>query len=248
MSAREVYSTPKECAVWEAVALLALMQSLDEGDIEIAPGAHSDVYKLGAMVMSDWNVDNADFDLHCERAYRRIEDMEDTWSYAQMLATTNGVEGVEVHPPVFLGHKQSTAKSEGIVLCPTALKSDLDLSNAIWTSTAKLLRTYSQKLLLIGGRIDGAQFLENEMYVNDSFEEKLYALSTAELVVGPPNEWLWIAFGMKKKIVCLYPDHIPVPRWLPWYDEGHQAVLLYTRHQVQSAIVNYGLRKLIGAL
>lgn len=243
--------------LWESVALVQLVQALLKEKLidAVALPEDLDVQRLLGLAMIPqvggilWeHVDKQP--LSFSGAYRTVEQAKNP--YSDVLARANGYHNLKLLPPQFPG-VHPVGEPSGIVLTPFGLKADLDLMVPIWRAVVKQMRSYGEPVYLMGDdkqhRLDAASFVEGDLYLDCSLERKLQILSTAKLVIGVPNAWMWAASAWTnvRKLV-LYPDNIPPKRWFPVEDtEGeHYGRLLYSAHMIQLPVILAALRKLVG--
>lgn len=235
---------PLETKTWEVVAACLLAQqnglvlsSVVTGDlhenIEIAElcGVAS---VSGAVVRSEA--------LPFDSTYRAVE-TED--SYIQTLATKAG--GLKWRERLRLS--QETGVGGGIILCPFAIKQDFALPIPMWLHIAHFLRSYRVPFKVMGDyeeRIEAFAIPEQHVLSAIAVKEKVRELAYADLIVGVPNAWTWLATAWNKKMLLPFPDGTPQDRWLLPYDPDSVARLLYGRDGMHVPLILAGVRKLLG--
>jgi hypothetical protein len=98
-----------------------------------------------------------------------------------------------------------------------------------------------------GERLDAAHFTEDEILSNLGNTSKLAIIASACLIIGAPNAWTWLGAALKKKLLIISPDNVPLHRW--WWQDGHDIMhLVYESQQLQVPLILTGLRQLIEKL
>lgn len=236
-------SIPASLSLWEAVATVQVLQSL--GTPVVVSGDTGDTERL----FLDANLSLGTFDgqsLAYSDAYRRVEETDR--SYIEHLAKASDLEIPRFTPLKFPHVKPSEESS--IIVAPYALKKDLDLPISVWQPIIHHLRTYDKPVKLMtkrGMRLEAASFTESEILSNELMSDKLAALASATLVVGTPNEWTWLATAWERKLVILYPEHVPPQRWFWQYHDNFGRIVFQT-HMLQIPVILAGLRTLIATL
>lgn len=229
--------------LWEAVAALQLAQST---------GIISQAYLTTDLTIDELckacgggGVKSFTSEKHkfgFDAAYRRV----DTYDGSYLEALAEGEPMQETKPLVVAAQP---TKEACIVVCPWPIKKEFELHRAIWTSVTKFLRTYSLPVYLLGEeteRQDTSMYYENEILSKCSVKEKLEYLASAQLVVGVPNAWVWLAASMQTKLILLYPEAWPARRWF-WQDNDNVRRVIYDSRNVQTPVVLAALRSIIKA-
>ena len=134
------------------------------------------------------------------------------------------------------------------MVCPFALKGDMDLPLPVWSAIIRHLLSYDIPVKLLASenrRMESCAFYEEDILSGLPLVAQLTELASARLIVGVPNEWMWAATAWQKKLIVLYPDTQPPKRWF-WYAHDNFARLLYQMHQLAPPVMLAGLRQLIG--
>ena len=229
---------PSDILMWEAVATVQIAQAMgvpvrcDESMTSLCSYA-------GLQVGQGEGIE-----LAYGRAYKKVD--SDTQPYVYVLAKESGLS-LNIQPPKFPGVKPASGKY--IVLCPFALKQELDLQVGVWRAVVRMLRMYDLPVYLMGGPgewRDECAFSENEILSEEPIETKLSYLAGATLIVGVPNAWLWMATAWEKKLIYLYPDMMATVRWFH-YSSLNYGRLIYPARGIQVSAVLAGLRQMIAA-
>lgn len=253
--------------LWEAVAALQIIQALErQGPVELIQTTNFRAQQLFSLAdMKIGNDRDSAKGLLFEAARNKVEGGDE--AYLRVLARENGfddlfsmvtlaraidalaltiTEPTVVEAPKLLRYQPS---EKVIVLCPFALKKELDLPSYVWKNITRLLRTYKYPLLLIGepGKRLAAGFTESEILSDQALDTQIKALASAVLVVGVPNGFTWLATAWQKKIALLYPEEIPPKRWF-WYCNDNYGRIFYQTEHVKVPIMLAGLRRLIDLL
>ncbi len=236
-------SVPAALSLWETVATIQILQaSAEQVRIVEVNGDVGDLIRhTGLSVPSVV----AASPLEYSEAYRRMEETD--LPYIEHLAKASDLpyKAVPLSFPDIVPEKNGS-----IIVAPYGLKRELDLPFSVWQPIVQHLRSYGLPVHLMarrGQRMDSCTFTEGELLSNRSIGKKLRELAGAELIVGTPNEWMWLATAWEKKLIVLYPDHIPPRRWF-WQTHDNYGRILYQVHLLQVPIVLAGLRRLISNL
>ena len=233
---------PARTKSWEVAATLQLISGGDQVTTDSPAIAEMVSGILGfATVNPDRDTVMFDYD----GAYRRVDETEQ--SYVEVLSSGR----VPVAPLPDLSERAtgSVGPNSGILMAPFAVKTGLDLPVFVWRSIVTHLRTYGRVSLMSdpGEWMDACAFHENEIFSEDSMRDKLRALASADLVVGVPNAWMWLAAAWRKKLIVLYPQDVPPRRWY-WYQDDNFARVVFDPRQLQIPVILAGLRSMIEVL
>lgn len=234
-------SIPASTSMWEAVASVQLLQSLNES-VQVNCSGQESLFTLAGFSTGEFNATP----LAYSEAYRRTEETERP--YIEHLAKASDIELAKFAPLKLPNVAPSGDAS--IIVAPYGLKKELDLPVSVWYPIIHHLRTYDQSVQLMakrGMRMDAASFTEGEILSNESLADKLAALASATLVVGTPNEWTWLATAWERKLVILYPEHVPSHRWF-WQYHDNFGRIVFQAHLLQIPVILAGLRILIATL
>lgn len=204
--------TPRT-TLWEAVAVLQLMQTLKDIPAFVCAGEIGDLWRCADLC----SCGKEELSLAFADAYREVDNSD--LPYVEVLAQASAwPSGDEIKPPKFC---VEPSEGGGIVICPFAPKRELELPVNLWRALVRVLRTYNVPVSLMGARgqwLDAVAFTEGEILTEQPMAVKIKKIASADLVIGVPNEWLWAASGFTKTLIYLYPDNVPSRRWFQFSD------------------------------
>jgi hypothetical protein len=237
---------PNDTPLWEVVGSLQVAQARHValcGPSQLA----IDIAELSARIIY---LDPPEhIELNYSKAYRAIDTSENP--YPVVLAAQSGITiNTDAVMKIQLPGIQPGTR-DGIIVCPKTFKPELALPPVTWRAIVRMLRSYDRPVYLMGEPgewMDDASFAENEILTELPLKEKLEWLAGAELIVGVPNAWLWLAAAWEKKIAFLYPDSIPKYRWFWFASDSTYGRISFVPYQLQTAVVLTGLRTMIDAL
>lgn len=235
--------------MWEQVAAVQVMQAVDPHPT-ILSGIHigHDLFRYAGILPSFETT--AEHSFNCSVAFRYLATSK--MMYPQVLATSAGLhQGMKISPPSFPEAALSVDMTGGIVLCPFEIDPAFQIPVTVWKAVARHLRSTGVKLSLMGDagqRMDAANFSEGCTLSQLTLIKKMQALASAQLVIGVPNAWTWIATAWGKKIILLHPDNVPSSRWFGFYETPKLGRLLYQGHLIQIPVVLAGLRKILNMM
>lgn len=239
-----MYVLPEVLSVWETVATLMVAQCVGE---TVHGGTLGQQNLCMLAGLGPTSIVTSRSVLAYPEAYREIDAGKDT--YMDVLARVSGISLLTDIAP--LSFQDYPATDDGaILLCPYGPKPSLDLPHKVWVPLARMLRTYGVPVYLLGSpgqRMDQAAFCENAIMSEECIASKVALLSSARLVVGVPNEWLWLAASWDKAMVCLYPEDVPQRRWFPFASQRFGRCLYDPRNLFIPAVLA-GVRALIADL
>lgn len=182
-----------------------------------------------------------------DRVYRDIEDSKADEPYPVVLGRALGLG------PLYGDLRLKLPADPGVplyrnalILAPFALRRDLEIPLVVWRHIARFCRSYGRPVLLLGdesARMDIATFTEGDLLGRQPLRTILATLAAAELVVGVPNEWMWLAASYNTKVALLYPETVPPKRWF-WYGSNRVARGIFTPSNVQTPVVLTTIRKI----
>src|SRR5215471_12228051 len=153
-------------------------------------------------------------------------------SYVEGLARCSGVS-YPTTMPLLMVPEGSCHAGKHIVLAYGAVHGDFVLPVPVWRAILRMARTYASKIYLVGtGERPDVALMESECLVDERLAaEKWNIVSEAALVIGPPNDWTWLATAWRKPIVVLYADSQPMRKWFPF---GHDKFgrMLYNKDRL----------------
>lgn len=231
-----ILAIDRPVATWEALAGLHVSQTIGAWDLRCAQnGDVSALIAAGGLCSplheGDWDDCSARL-LNFGDAYRTAENRTDQRSYSGILAAESGLltdgleERLQESPLQF--RQARTIPLRSIVVCPFPIKPELGLPLPLWKTIVKNLRSYDLPVTLMGEgeeRMDACAFTETEILCWRSVDDRMAALNSAELVVGVPSAWVWVAAGLGRKICLFYPEKTPTRRWFPWADDKFGRIL-----------------------
>ena len=241
---------PSDAELWEVVAAIQVCQSqgATAGPV-LSDGYPSDALELDRLAGLDTGSHEKGeyLKLNTTKAYREINSAKE--SYQAVLARVSGLPPVPIAAPRFPLANLNPSTGGGIIVCAQEVNEAFKLSWRVWRPIVRHLRSYGRPVRMLGQsgeRMDYATFTEGQILSDLSMMEKLEALASADLVVGVPNAWTWIATAWKKKILVMHPDDVPAERWFG-FDVAPRTLgrLLYTSSQLQVPVILAGLRRLI---
>ena len=235
--------------MWEIVAAVQVLQASGANEIDIASGL-----ALGCDLFIHagfgWKAAQADIVLRLNEAKRETESTRRL--YQQTLALVSGLPpALKIKPPHFPNLPLTVGISGGIVLCPFEIDSVMQLPHNGWRAIVRFLRSTGLPVYLmgdVGRRMDGCNFTEGEVLCNLPLRERMQALASANLVIGVPNAWTWMASSWDKKIVVFYPDGLPAERWFGFYESRNLGRVIFNRHHVQIPLLLAGLRRILAVM
>lgn len=247
---------PEEITTWETVALIQCVQAANAGANEIVvnvlrPGNEDIAALLDAFLpLPDFKAESVR-DLDLGRAFREV-DSGKVW-FGSILGVKNSlyyaplpaIKAIQVPTPV--------VSRSGIVVCPFAIKNEMNMGYSVWRSVFKHLATYNEHVYLLGDRserMDALAISEADTLGTCSVQRKLEVLANARVVIGVPNAWLWLASVWSTKSLYLIPDSVPVDRWLPikFGTDLSMFWLDYQAQKIQMPVLLAALRKMLEAM
>lgn len=231
-------------SLWEAVATIQIAQATGH---KILYSSDTDIWDLCQAADVGFATELlAASSLAYGAAYRTIDSANT--SYVEVLAQLSNISGTFDKP---LDIRITEPKSvEYIVVCPFTMRKELELPTVIWQAIIKILRLYEVPIYLLSGRgewQDECGYSESEILSERDINTKLKFLSGASLVVGVPNEWLWLASAWSIKTLYFYPNDLPVNRWF-WFRGEHYGRIVYQSRSLQLAVLLAGVRQMIDQL
>ncbi|MDE2100022.1 MAG: hypothetical protein KGL39_22400 [Patescibacteria group bacterium] len=234
------FNLPLKSRLFEKIATVALAQELQvpvmvDGQFAVLMGS------------SPHTGNGKGYEFNYAKAFIETSKEGNKLAYQEVLAAQLSVQTtcrpIQVGPQTPTGHPC-------VMLCPYPLAEGLGIDMNMWGHVCLLLRGYGLPLVLMaepGQWLDSCGFAENEILTELPFEKKLRWMASAELIVGVPNVWMWMAAGMEKKLITLYPEWVPPRRWFP-YASNRFGRILFEKGAVQMPALLAGLRTLIGRL
>lgn len=265
------WEIPESLPLWQLVASIVAMQNQQGGPGHVFATAPEHIEVLAAAGMPPIAGVSGTYDLvparfrYEETAQAIIRSPDMPFPYPEALAMDAGMKLPRQHvrptaEEMVLGIRPaseavldlklqwaSNAEPAGIVVCPYTFQRDLELPVPAWHAIITMLRMFGEPVYLLSGpgqRFDSAKFAENQIISEENIMEKLAILATARLIVGVPNEWLWLATAWRKPMVYFYPDTLPPRRWF-WQPDDIYGRCVFTPEQVQVPLILAGLRMLI---
>jgi hypothetical protein len=174
----------------------------------------------------------------------RVEDLDIVQRRLGIMPEASAVLDLKFQFP------EPSGDSRGIVLCPYTFRPELQLPIPTWQAVVRMLRTFDQPVYVLGNsgqRFDDGMFTENDILSEASVLEKLALLESSALIVGVPNEWLWMATAWEKKTIYFYPDSIPARRWF-WHKSDNCGRCEFTPGKIETALILTGLRMLMNGM
>jgi len=92
--------------------------------------------------------------------------------------------------------------------------------------------------------MDIATFTEGELLGRQPLKTILATLEAAEMVIGVPSEWVWLAASYNVRTLLLYPDNVPPRRWF-WYGSNRIGRGIFTPSNIQIPVVLTTIRKIL---
>lgn len=228
----------KLSTLWEATAVLQLVQALGETPTISTEGDASELLSLPDVLpvqaLASWNLD-------IDKAYRDVD--VTVLPYVELLKSQWPIVN-QILPPRLPGQ---VSMGGGIVVSPFGPKKELDIPWAAWRAIVRLLRTYHVPVWLLGARgqwMDQVAFTESEILSELPLAKKVEVVAAADLMVGVPNEWSWIAAGFTKSMVLLYPEQVPNKRWFH-YSHDKFGRIIYSSSAIDIPRMLAGLAKLV---
>lgn len=226
--------------LWEATAILQLIQALGTTPNIKITGEGGGLFSLPG-VLSEEN--HQDLELPIDRVYRDIDNSD--LPYVELLRQMSGwpIEK-EIVPPKLSGEATTGG---GIVICPFGPKKELDLTWAAWRSIVRLMRSYRVPIWLLGAQgqwMDQVAFTESEILSEEPIARKIEVVASADVLIGVPCEWMWIAAGFVKSLIVLYPEQVPNKRWFH-YSHDKFGRIIFSSHAVDIPRIMAGLAKLV---
>lgn len=256
-------NVPAQLTTWESVATVAVAQTVKASSLWLPTlsqaqyandDAPSEFLRLSGLYESgqEHHIDEG-IALPYDAAYRAVD--QGTTPYIHSLAGSP-VSSLSLlnTPPTFIMNASrrwlQREERRGIVVAPFGIKPELDLPRPVWTHVIRMLRSYGERVLLVGDctqRMDTAAFTEDEIMTEHSVADRIAAIQSAKLVVGVANAWTWIAAGVPDtRLAYFYPETIPAKRWFH-YSSQYFGRISFHPNQIRIPIVLTGLRTLIGA-
>lgn len=236
--------------LWEAVALAMVAQATARnvaGRVDIGLMGEFWQAALGNAPQGQ-EIDPAGI---LDGVYRSIDESKVDEPYPVVLARELGLKLPSGIPRIqFPSVPDISAVQNAIILAPFGLRRDLELPLVVWRHVARFMRSYGRPVFLLGdrkSRLDIATFSEGDMLGRRHFDVILSTIKGAELMVGVPNEWTWMAASLNKKIALLYPDNQPPRRWF-WFAGMNFGRAVFTPSNVQTPVILTAIRKLAEVL
>lgn len=237
--------TIPEISSWELVATVAVFRAagIRSAKFHGIPPAWVSCAMAGGI--TPVQTDEESCQLAYDTAYRMTEKPGRLVPepYVALLARYSGItlDGIQIsRPPVF--SVPDPREDREIVLCPSVIRPGIGLPWQVWSAVVPMLRMYGR--LAVIGRMNGVALPENDIVTDPS--EALRLIAGARVIVGNPNEWLWAAAGLKRRMVVLYPDTEPEDRWFHY--AGPVRKLMYPGNRVEPAGVTASVRMVLNAL
>jgi hypothetical protein len=243
-----IFRLPDNLTSLEALATVMISQALEkagEAVLVLSDGPEREWFEMGGVQTTELTPQlyrARTQMLNYGEALRTISAADSF--YPAVLAKVSGLD-VSIEPPRL---NVPISLDEAIVLAPFSLP-ELQLPIIAWRLVARFLRSYGKPVFTVGEpgqRIDLAGFTEAEIHSGLSVREQAAVLRGCSLVLGAPNAWSWTAMLSSVPTIIVYPDDVPVSRWLPPLNAGGKTrILAYPRETLELASLIVGLRFLI---
>jgi hypothetical protein len=229
--------------LWEVIPVIQIVQAVQDNIKVVCNNVDS------RALLSQGNVwltsEDPTHTIDFNSAYRDIETSKLT--YPEIIRNQLYLREQLDRPKLF-GYEPS--EQPHIVLCPFALRKDLNLPANMWRSILRMLRSYIPTVYAMGGaedRLDELPLTEGDYRCVSPLDDKLELLATATFIVGVPNEWTWLSTAWMKRMLLYLPDDQPFFRWFP-FPQREFGRLYYQPQLLQIPTLLAGTRKLIQRL
>lgn len=237
-----------EAKLWEVVATMIAAQAA--GWLAAAdPGGLLQAMELTKLAMPDGGTDQIWATAEgYNKVYRDLEDSKADEPYPVALGRALNLPKPDPQRLVLnLPHEPGIPLyRNAIILAPFGLRRDLEIPLVVWRHIARFCRSYGLPVLLLGdysARMDIATFTEGDLLGRQDMATILATLEAAEVVVGVPNEWTWLAACYRTKIALMYPETMPSRRWF-WFGGNRIARGVFVPSNIQTPIVLTTIRKI----
>lgn len=250
-----IFKVPENIQLWEALALIQIVQQLNIGDtpasyVALSPDADEDIIALFHLAGVGAIVNGYDGEKEIELTKAYLATVTADTYYGEVLASTNGLQVTTLSPPKF-PYIKPREKKNGIVVCPFGMRPEFDIPIKIWKDVIKQLESYDSDVYVLGDRrqrLDELSFTENEILSDLPLSVKLQMLASAKVVVGVANAWTWLSSAWPLRRILLHPDNVRNDRWYPALDNSVTKFLLHNPEILSSPVVLVGIRKLMREL